>query len=96
MQEFYNIFGAELKSIISDPAQIDAVVKRVEALTLPIEEADFDVFSQDFAEHWDAIIADFQDQVVLLENEAKYFIDESFTLLRYSFNNYCSVWHNML
>lgn len=82
IQEFYNIFGPELKSIISDPGQIDAVVKRVEALTQPIEEADFDIFSPEFAEHWDAIMAGFNQEVVLLENEAKYFINDSFTLLR--------------
>lgn len=82
IQEFYNIFGPELKSIISDPGQIDAVVKRVEALTQPIEEADFDIFSPEFAEHWDAIMAGFNQEVILLENEAKYFINDSFTLLR--------------
>lgn len=82
MQEFYNIFGAELKTIISDPAQIDAVVKRVEGLTRPIEKADFDIFSYEFKEHWEQIMAGFNQEVVSLENQAKYFIDESFTLLR--------------
>lgn len=82
IQEFYNIFGPELKSIISDPGQIDAVVKRVETLTQPIEEADFDIFSHEFKEHWDAIMAGFNQEVVSLENEAKYFINDSFTLLR--------------
>lgn len=82
IQEFYNIFGPELKSIISDPGQIDAVVKRVEALTIPIQEADFDIFSREFKEHWDAIMASFDQEVIALENEAKYFINDSFTLLR--------------
>lgn len=83
MQEFYNIFGPELKTIISDPAQIDAVVKRVEGLTKPIEKTDFDIFSHEFKEHWEAIMTGFNQEVILLENQAKYFIDESFTLLRY-------------
>lgn len=82
MQSFHNIFGAELKTIISDPAQIDAVVKRVEALTHPIEKADFDIFSSEFKEHWEAIMSGFNQEVISLENQAKSFIDESFTILR--------------
>ncbi|XP_039277456.1 dynein heavy chain 10, axonemal [Nilaparvata lugens] len=84
MQEFYNIFNPELKTIISDPTQIDAVVKRVEALTYPIKKADFDIFQFEFKEHWDAIMEGFNNEVVVLENQAKHFIDESFTLLRSS------------
>ncbi|KYN43305.1 Dynein heavy chain 10, axonemal, partial [Trachymyrmex septentrionalis] len=63
LQDFYNIFGPDLKSIINDPAQIDAVVKQVDALIVPIEEADFDIFNVFNKENWEALIAWFYEQV---------------------------------
>lgn len=81
--EFYNIFGPELKSIIIDPGQIDEVVRDVDALTLPIQQADFDIFCHEFKAHWEAIIAGFYQEVQVLENEAKKFLNNSFNLLRY-------------
>ncbi|XP_049762425.1 dynein axonemal heavy chain 10-like [Schistocerca cancellata] len=84
LQDFQNIYGPELKSIISDPAQIDAVVKRVEALVVPIEEVDFDIFSDKNEVNWQDIMTSFYKEVELLENEAKYFIDECFKILRSS------------
>lgn len=81
LQDFYNIFGPDLKSIINDPAQIDAVVKRVDALVVPIEEADFDIFNVFNKENWEAMIAWFYEQVTYLEDQAKFYIDECFTVL---------------
>ena len=37
MEEFYNIFGPELKSVTGDPKRIDDVLARVEALVAPFE-----------------------------------------------------------
>ncbi|XP_072767433.1 LOW QUALITY PROTEIN: dynein axonemal heavy chain 10-like [Anoplolepis gracilipes] len=81
LQDFYNIFGPYLKSIINDPAQIDAVVKRVDALVVPIEEADFDIFNVFNKENWEAMTAWFYEQVTFLEDQAKFYIDECFTVL---------------
>ncbi|KAG7199559.1 hypothetical protein KM043_014170 [Ampulex compressa] len=81
LQDFYNIFGADLKSIINDPAQIDAIVKRVDRLIVPIQEADFDIFDQFNKENWEATMSSFYEQVTYLENEAKFFIDECFMVL---------------
>ncbi|XP_043285591.1 dynein axonemal heavy chain 10-like [Venturia canescens] len=81
LQDFYNIFGAELKSIINDPAQIDAIIKRVEKLTVPLENADFNVFMKFNKENWDATMSWFYAEVANLENEAKFYIDECFTVL---------------
>lgn len=81
LQDFYNIFGPDLKSIINDPAQIDAVVKRVDALVVPIEEADFDIFNVFNKENWEAMTAWFYEQVTYLEDQAKFYIDECFTVL---------------
>lgn len=84
MQHFMNIFGAELKSIINDPQQIDVVVKQVEELTENIENAEFDVYDKEYKENWDAIMQNFYQQVKVLEAKAKYFINECFKILRSS------------
>lgn len=81
LQDFYNIFGSDLKSIINDPAQIDTVVKRVDALVVPIEEADFDVFNVFNKENWEAMITWFYEEVSFLEDQAKFYIDECFMVL---------------
>ncbi|XP_011874224.1 PREDICTED: dynein heavy chain 10, axonemal [Vollenhovia emeryi] len=81
LQDFYNIFGHDLKSIINDPAQIDAVIKRVDALVVPIEEADFDIFNAFNKENWEALTAWFYEQVTFLEDQAKFYIDECFMVL---------------
>lgn len=81
LQDFYNIFGADLKSIIDDPAQIDTVVKRVDALMVPIEQADFDVFNVFNREDWQAMTAWFYEEVSFLEDQAKFYIDECFNAL---------------
>lgn len=81
LQDFYNIFGPDLKSIINDPAQIDAVIKRIDALVVPIEEADFDIFNVFNKENWEALTAWFYEQVTFLEDQAKFYIDECFMVL---------------
>lgn len=81
LQDFYNIFGADLKSIINDPAQIDTVVKRVDALVTPIEQADFDIFNVYNKENWEAMTAWFYEEVSFLEDQAKFYIDECFNVL---------------
>jgi len=81
LQDFHNIFGPYLKSIINDPAQIDAVVKRVNALMTPIQEADFDIFNIFNMENWEVMIAWFYEEVSYLEDQAKFYIDECFIVL---------------
>ena len=84
IQQFKKIFGPKLKSIISDPGQIDAVIKRVENLLTSIETADFDIYKPTCKENWDSIVESFYKEVRQLEKEAKIFIDESFKILRSS------------
>lgn len=38
MEEFYNIFGPELKSVTGDPQRIEEVLKRVDGLVDPIQK----------------------------------------------------------
>nr|XP_034180267.1 dynein heavy chain 10, axonemal [Osmia lignaria] len=81
LQDFYNIFGPHLKSIISDPAQIDTIIKRVDRLITPILEADFNIFDEYNRDNWEATMIWFLEEVHFLENEAKFFIDECFMTL---------------
>lgn len=80
--DFERIFGNELKSIISDPTQIDDVRKRVKKLVYPIRTIDFSVFVFDNKENWDVIMGDFWNEVKYLEEEAKNYINQSFGNLR--------------
>jgi dynein heavy chain len=82
LDEFYSIFGPELKAVTGDPQQIDEVLRRVETLILPIEQASFDVFDKKYQNSWDSIMLRFRDQIVQIEEMAKQFIDASFSKLR--------------
>lgn len=82
LNHFRNIFGPELRSIVSDPQKIDHVTRRVEKLVYHIENADFDMFRVDCKENWEAIMNIFYKEVRALENEAVSFIDQSFKTLR--------------
>ncbi|VVD00165.1 unnamed protein product [Leptidea sinapis] len=80
--DFERIFGNEMKSILSDPTQIDNIRKRVKLIVYPIRTIDFSVFVFDNKENWDVIMSDFWTEVRHLEDEAKKYIDTSFTNLR--------------
>ena len=45
LEEFYNIFGPELKSVTGDPKRIEDVLRRVDALVKPIEEVRIEIRS---------------------------------------------------
>ncbi|KAK2587900.1 hypothetical protein KPH14_003996 [Odynerus spinipes] len=81
LKDFYNIFGADLKSIIYEPAQIDTIVKRVGQLIEPFKFAEYDVFGPFNKENWDATMSRFNAEVSYLENDARFFIDECFKVL---------------
>ncbi|XP_043489632.1 dynein axonemal heavy chain 10 [Polistes fuscatus] len=81
LQDFYNIFGTDLKSIIYEPAHIDTIIKRIGLLLEPFKLAEFDVFSPFNKENWEATILRFNAEVSYLENDAKFFIDECFKVL---------------
>lgn len=82
LNHFRNIFGPELRSIVSDPQKIDHVTRRVENLVFPIENTDFDMFRVNYKENWEAVMHVFYKEVRVLENEAVSFIDQSFKTLR--------------
>ncbi|XP_006149290.1 dynein heavy chain 10, axonemal [Tupaia chinensis] len=82
MEEFYNIFGPELKAVTGDPKRIDDVLCRVDGLVTPMESLTFDPFSIKSSQYWKYVMDDFKIEVLVIEKEAKNFIDESFKKLR--------------
>ncbi|XP_055003053.1 dynein axonemal heavy chain 10 [Sorex araneus] len=82
VEEFYNIFGPELKAVTGDPKRIDDVLCRVDSLVTPMENLTFDPFSIKASQYWKYVIEDFKVEVLVIEKEAKHFIDESFKTLR--------------
>ena len=82
MEQFYNIFGPELKAVTGDPQQIDEVIKRVDALIIPFEQVPFDIFSKRNQTGWDLLMTKFREQIIQIEDMAKQFIDASFKKLR--------------
>ncbi|KAJ3018931.1 Dynein heavy chain 10, axonemal [Thoreauomyces humboldtii] len=82
MEQFYSIFGPELKAVTGDPQQIDEVIKRVENLVVPFESAPFDVFSKHHQAAWESLMTRFREQILQIEDMAKQFIDASFKKLR--------------
>ncbi|CBY09982.1 unnamed protein product [Oikopleura dioica] len=63
LEEFYNIFGPELKAVTGDPKRIEEVVARVDALVKPLEDYKFDPFAQDCAVSWKKVIKWFNREV---------------------------------
>uniref|UniRef100_A0A8C0KP17 Dynein axonemal heavy chain 10 n=1 Tax=Canis lupus dingo TaxID=286419 RepID=A0A8C0KP17_CANLU len=82
MEEFYNIFGPELKAVTGDPKRIDDVLCRVDSLVTPMENLAFDPFSIKSSQYWKYVMDDFKIEVLVIEKKAKSFIDESFKTLR--------------
>ncbi|KAI4568749.1 hypothetical protein MJG53_014367 [Ovis ammon polii x Ovis aries] len=96
VEEFYNIFGPELKAVTGDPKRIDDVLCRVDGLVTPMENLTFDPFSIKCSQYWKYVMDDFKIEVLasntsfdltlevdtVIEKEAKNFIDESFKTLR--------------
>ncbi|KAJ3055760.1 Dynein heavy chain 10, axonemal [Rhizophlyctis rosea] len=82
LEQFYSIFGPELKAVTGDPQQIDEVIKRVEALVVPFEQVPLDVFNKKYQTAWESLMTRFREQIVQIEDMAKQFIDASFKKLR--------------
>jgi hypothetical protein len=57
-------------------------VEKVEKLIISVSQADFDIFHQKYEMSWQELLGSFYREVSELEFEAKYFIDETFKVLR--------------
>ncbi|KAI9223372.1 dynein heavy chain and region D6 of dynein motor-domain-containing protein [Blastocladiella britannica] len=82
LEQFYGIFGPELKAVTGDTQQIDEVIKRVDSLVVPIEQLPFDLWNKKYHPAWEAVLAKFREQILQIEDMAKLFIDTSFKKLR--------------
>uniref|UniRef100_A0A8C4WLB8 Dynein axonemal heavy chain 10 n=1 Tax=Gopherus evgoodei TaxID=1825980 RepID=A0A8C4WLB8_9SAUR len=65
IEEFYNIFGPELKAVTGDPKRIDDVLRRVDGLISPMEVLTFDPFSIKCASQWKFVMEDFKSEVLV-------------------------------
>lgn len=63
LEEFYNIFCPELKSVTWDPKRFDEMQAKVDNLILPFEEANFDPFSSCKISSWKIIMQNFNSTV---------------------------------
>uniref|UniRef100_UPI000FC45FB7 Dynein axonemal heavy chain 10 n=1 Tax=Bos taurus TaxID=9913 RepID=UPI000FC45FB7 len=65
VEEFYNIFGPELKAVTGDPKRIDDVLCRVDGLVTPMENLTFDPFSIKCSQYWKYVMDDFKIEVLI-------------------------------
>ncbi|XP_077600352.1 dynein axonemal heavy chain 10-like [Stigmatopora nigra] len=84
LEEFYNIFSPELKSVTWDPKRFDEIQVKVDNLIVPFEEVSFDPFSSCKISSWKIIMQNFNSTVCAIEREIIAFIDQSFKTLRSS------------
>ncbi|XP_019718448.1 dynein heavy chain 10, axonemal-like [Hippocampus comes] len=84
LEEFYNIFCPELKSVTWDPKRFDEMQAKVDNLILPFEEANFDPFSSCKISSWKIIMQNFNSAVYAIERDVIAFVDQSFKTLRSS------------
>ncbi|NXY70120.1 DYH10 protein, partial [Glareola pratincola] len=72
-EEFYNVFGPELKAVTGDPKRVDDLVRAVNGLTSPMEELTFDLFSTENVHDWKLVMEEFKEEVSV-ENVKQIFV----------------------
>ena len=80
MEEFHNIFGAELKSVTGDSAEIERVLEKVDGLIVHLEMVHFDPYQPSHKQEWKTAMGRFQREVELIEQEATRYCVSSFSL----------------
>jgi dynein heavy chain len=82
LNEFYYIFGTEMKGVTSDEQIIDQVLEHVSNLKKSFLSCQFDIFNRENSQQWYLFIDEFKHRLSTIEQEAKVFIRTSFTQLR--------------
>lgn len=82
LEEFHNIFCAEMISVTGNRERVEAILSKVNRLYDPIQQCSFDPYLSKNASDWRTLTRDFAREVVVIEVEAKRFIDEAFKKLR--------------
>jgi dynein heavy chain len=82
LNEFYDIFGSEMKAVTGDEQMVDRVLEHVSDLKKSFSSCYFDIFNRENSQQWRLFIDEFKHRSSIIEQEAKGFIHASFTQLR--------------
>jgi len=82
LNQFYDIFGSEMKAVTGDEQMVDRVLEHVSNLKKSFSTCQFDIFDRDNSQQWRLFIEEFKHRSSIIEHEAKGFIHASFTQLR--------------
>nr|CCA14061.1 PREDICTED: similar to hCG1811879 putative [Albugo laibachii Nc14] len=80
--QFNEFLGPELKSVTGDSQGIEEIQSRVNKLISPFDTVSFRIFDRSHRMNWEAVMAQFQQQVEEIEDLTRRFIDTSFQKLR--------------
>ncbi|CAM4781636.1 unnamed protein product [Rotaria magnacalcarata] len=82
LEQFYNIFTPELKSVTGKPHKINEILDRVHKVLELIEHAPCDPFRIEDLDKWKMVSANYGQQIEEIDEQTKSFISESFKSLR--------------
>jgi dynein heavy chain len=82
LNQFYDIFGSEMKAVTGDEQMVDRVLEHVSNLKKSFSTCRFDIFDRENSQQWRLFIEEFKHRSSIIEHEAKGFIHASFTQLR--------------
>ncbi|CAF3124414.1 unnamed protein product [Rotaria sp. Silwood2] len=82
LEQFYNIFTPELKSVTGKPHKINEILDRVHKVLELIEHAPCDPFRLEDLDKWKMVSANYGQQIEDIDEQTKSFISESFKSLR--------------
>jgi len=86
--EFENFFGPEIKAVVGDPRKIEEALRKTYLLAKPFIDVEFDPFVPANGKLWAELLERLRKDVQVLEAEAKSFIDEAFSTIKYK--KYCT------
>ena len=76
------MFGYRLRSNVADPEEVDIMIKKVYTLLSHILIIDYDIFSPNYIDNWDATLDYFYKCLETVENEAKMVLDQCIDSLK--------------
>ncbi|CAF1057845.1 unnamed protein product [Didymodactylos carnosus] len=82
LDEFYDIFGPDMKAVTGEEEMVDKVLEHVGDLKKAFSLCYFDIFDRLNQQRWQSLIDEFNHRSTAIEQEAKMFIRASFTQLR--------------
>ncbi|CAG0890641.1 unnamed protein product [Darwinula stevensoni] len=83
-EEFYNVFGRSLRSVIKNQERMDELEQRIGKLGADVAQVNFDPFDHERAHFWKSTMASFERERRVLLSQAKSFINYTFRDMRSS------------